>query len=176
VPPSPEIKKVVVPPPTSAAPASTEARRPGLLDKLRDQQQSAKATREVKEIMAPEMEAVKVIWEKYAEGLKEQQKHSAVTSFQLAELRIEGNAIYVSCQTGINQKFIEAEATSLLELFKARFHNPEVSMAFIIMEGEQGQKEIEPKYLSSQERYRLMAEQYPMVKELKDRLKLQLKY
>jgi DNA polymerase-3 subunit gamma/tau len=171
-----EARKVIVPPPTEMAPASSENRRPGLLDKLRDQQQQAKATREVKEIMPPDMEAVKAIWEKYAEGLKEQQKHSAVTSFQLAELHIEGNTIYISCQTGINQKFIESEATSLLELFKARFHNPEVAMAFMIAESQEGEKEIEPRFLNSQERYRLMAEQYPMVKELKERLKLQLKY
>ena len=82
----------------------------------------------------------------------------------------------VKSVSGINQKFIEGEATSLLEIFKAHFHNPEITIRFILVEGDAQPKELEPKYLSSQERYKLMVEQYPLVKELKEKLKLELKY
>ena len=37
-------------------------------------------------------------------------------------------------------------------------------------------KEVDPKYLSSQERFRMLVADYPIVLELKERLKLQLKF
>jgi DNA polymerase-3 subunit gamma/tau len=161
----------------ATAPSVAETERKGsLLDQLRAERMQQRASKQEKVLRQPVPEEVKEYWDKYAGLLKEHQKHSAVTSFQLAQLSVDGDNIIVSCQSTLNQRFIENEITSLLQDLKMHFHNHNIQIVFNITESDQGPKQLEPKYLNSQERFRMMSEEYPLVKELKDRLKLDLKY
>jgi DNA polymerase III subunit gamma/tau len=165
---------------TPAIPASaltdTNGRKLSLMDQLKQKQQQEMTSRAQKPERLPEMEEVKVIWEKYMQDLKVQQKHSAVTSFQLASLAIDGNEIIIGSVSNINQKFIEGEATSLLEVLKKHFQNLHIRIRFILTEDNREPQALQPKYLNSTERYKMMIEDYPLVRELKEKLKLELKY
>jgi DNA polymerase-3 subunit gamma/tau len=153
-----------------------EPRRPRLLDELKQKQQQELASRMEQAQREPLLEEITQLWIDYTQNLKAQQKHSAVTSFQLANLQVVDNELIIGSVSTINQKFIEGEATSLLEILKSHFQNPDIRIRFELEGGESEPKEVEPKYLNSTERYRMMAEQYPLVRELKEKLKLELKY
>jgi DNA polymerase-3 subunit gamma/tau len=182
-----KVETVTVPPPsfqkkeTTAIPLpqnkpAEEIRRPRLLEELKQKQQQELASRMLQKQRVPELEEVRQLWNDYMQSLKVQQKHSAVTSFQLANLQVVENELIIGSGSTINQKFIEGEATSLLEILKSHFQNTDIRIRFVLEEGDTQPKEIEPKYLNSTERYKMMAEQYPLVRELKEKLKLELKY
>jgi DNA polymerase-3 subunit gamma/tau len=158
------------------SPVSGERKPLTLLEQLKEKQRQDLATRKAKEVRNPELGELKEMWDRFAGLLKEQQKHSVVSSFQLADLSVEEEVIYIGCQSTLNQKFIEGEISTLLLEIKAHFHNNNIKVKFNVMEGDIGPKVLEAKYLSSVERFRMMAEEYPLVKELKDKLKLELKY
>ena len=162
--------------PPSAPVVGTDGRKLKLLDQLKEKQLQDMAARSLKEERNPVYEEVKMLWDKYLETLKTQQKHTAVTSFQLANLSVEGNEVIIRSVSIINQKFIEGEATSFLEILKAHFQNINVKIRFLLEEDDKTPKALEPKYLNSTERYKMMAEEYPLVRELKEKLRLELKY
>jgi DNA polymerase-3 subunit gamma/tau len=172
---APDLSRIppAVPVPT---PVTSDQKPLSLLDHLKQKQQQDQANRRAKEIRQPVMEELRTIWDRYAGLLKEQQKHSTVTSFQLANLSVEGDIIHIGCQSSLNQKFIEGEISILLQELKAHFHNNNIKVKFMVMEEDSSPKVLEPKYLNSVERFRMMAEEFPLVRELKDKLKLELKY
>ncbi|MES2649419.1 MAG: DNA polymerase III subunit gamma/tau [Bacteroidota bacterium] len=159
-----------------ASSADNGVRKLSLMEQLKQKQQQEMNSRAQKPERLPGIEEVKVLWEKYMQDLKVQQKHSAVTSFQLATLDIEGNEIIIGSVSNINQKFIEGEATSLLEVLKNHFQNLNIRIRFILTEDNREPQALQPKYLNSTERYKMMIEDYPLVRELKEKLKLELKY
>lgn len=174
--PAPKIASAIIPP-SMPAKTAEPVRKTRLLDQLKQKQEEELASRAQQQKRQPELEEVRQIWEEYTERLKSQQKHSVVTSFQLAKLQVEGDELIIGSGSFINQKFIESEATSVLEILKTRFHNIDIRIRFVQEEEDDSQpKHIEPKFLNSTERYRMMAEQYPLVRELKEKLKLELKY
>ncbi len=132
---------------------------------------------EVKEVFDPQIEQVRTIWDDFIEKLKSANRVSIITHFQIAVLRIEGKEVIASVPTKINQRVIESEASELLLLFKQHFNNPDITFRMEVTENEEDKnKEIEPRYLNSHQRFRLMAEEYPAVLELKEKLKLELGY
>lgn len=165
---------LVVPPVSESTPTGT--RKPRLLEELKLKQQQELTSRMQANLREPVLEEVQVVWNDYMQLLKIQQKHSAVTSFQLATLEVVHNELIIGSVSTINQKFIEGEATSVLEKLKEHFNNPDIRMKFMLVAGESEQKEVEPKYMNSTERFKMMADQYPLVRELKEKLKLELKY
>lgn len=130
-----------------------------------------------KQVMQPEWEQVKQIWDAYIEKLKEGQRHLIITSFQIADICIEGEAIVLKSATKINQKILEGEGSELLKQFKEHFNNPSITLRYEVSESEEANnKEVEPRYLNSTQRFKLMAEDYPQVLALKEKLKLDLGY
>ena len=63
----------------------------------------------------------------------------------------------------------------LLDYLQKRYHNRQISFGFIVVEGE---KQAIPLHLqlNGKQRYERIAEQYPLVKELRDRLKLEIDF
>ncbi len=161
---------------TTPALLPNSGKKLNLLEQLREKQLIEKANQQQKQTRQPDLAEVKEFWQKHALLLKEQQKHSAVSSFQLAELWVDGNQIIINCQSTLNQRFIESEITGVLQDIKNHYSNFNIQVSFTVHETDSATKELEPKYLSSNERFRMMAAEYPLVKELKDRLKLELKY
>jgi DNA polymerase-3 subunit gamma/tau len=114
-------------------------------------------------------------WLQYTTLLREN-KNPAAQSLEMATLNIlTENSFEVITNNNLEQKFIEQEKRVLSEHLQKFFNNKLLYFGIKITD-----KPVEfvpeEKSLSRKEQFLLMIEQYPMVKELKDRLKLELDY
>ena len=147
----------------------------GLLQNLRDKHVSASAE-PVKEAIPITEEGLKESWNCFVDKLKKDFKNAVVTVFNQAELKVVNEqhfSIFVS--TTLEQKFIEQEKLTLLEYLKDCFQNRNIGFSIHVNEPVAQDKNQE-KVLTNREKYLKIVENYPMVKELKDRLKLELDY
>jgi DNA polymerase-3 subunit gamma/tau len=121
-------------------------------------------------------EELYVAWGIFIEKLVSRKNHSAVTNFKMATLKvIDNNTIEIVTENNIQQKFIEQERADLVEHLQNHFCNRQLIYSVIIVETEHNSQPAE-RTLSSKEQYLKIIEEYPLVKELKDRLKLELDY
>ena len=147
----------------------------GSLDAIRKKvtAQNKAAGTGVKELTGEEL---KLCWNLFIEKLNGKKNHSAVTNFKMAELKIvDNNSIEIITENNIQQKFIEQERAELVDDLQQYFCNRQLTYNVIIIEKE-GTGEPAEKPLSSREQYLKIIEEYPLVKELKDRLRLELDY
>jgi DNA polymerase-3 subunit gamma/tau len=115
------------------------------------------------------------VWDVFTRKLREN-KHSATQSFQSAGLKIIDPAKFeVITPNNLEQKFIEQEKRSLSDFVQQAFNNKSISFQILIDETKQSTS-IGEKHLSKREQFQQLIEQYPLVKELKDRLRLELDY
>ncbi len=122
-----------------------------------------------------EVEALHKAWQQYADHLREN-RNPAVQSLELASLRIiDGNSFEVVTSNNLEQKFIEQEKRSLSDHLQQVFENKSISFA-VIVEEKALVEEPGDKPLNKREQFQQIVEQYPLVKELKDRLRLELDY
>ena len=88
---------------------------------------------------------------------------------------IDNNSIEIITENNIQQKFIEQQRATLVDDLQDYFCNRQLTYNVVIIEkGETGQ--IADKPLNTREQYLKIIEEYPLVKELKDRLRLELDY
>jgi DNA polymerase-3 subunit gamma/tau len=171
-----EVTRSAIPPPPVTR---NSGKKVDLLTALKQARQQDNESRpEARPVSVPHLEGIQEVWDGYIEKLKQSQRPPMiVTSFQIAGLSVEGNQVTVRNSSKINQKVIEGEASEVLSLFKSFFNNPDITLRFEVAENEEDRnKVVEPRYLNSQERFRLMASEYPAVQELKEKLKLDLGY
>lgn len=120
-------------------------------------------------------ELLKLAWEEYIEKLK-LQKNPAVAPFSLARLSVkDSNVFEVETANNIEQKFIEAERNNLFDFLQQRLKNRLLQFQVIVVETTEN-RPVEDMPLNSKQQFIKMAEQYPLVKELRDRLKLDLDF
>lgn len=163
-------------PNTTQTSKTNNSNKKSLLDGLRQKYGDQYLIEEIKEAEALNMEKLKECWEQYAQRMDEQQKHSAANAFRMAKLYIEtDNTFTVSTGAITQQKFMEGEKTILIDFIQQSFNNRSITFKVLVEAGEQ---EVLPAHLTmnSRQRFEKIAEQYPWVKELKDRLKLELDY
>lgn len=114
-------------------------------------------------------------WNDFIKQLKEN-KNPAWTSFEAAELVIkDANSFEAVVNNNINQKFLELERNKVSAFLQKELCNRQLQFAINLTEGQQ-EKIAADIPLSSREQYQKIIEQYPLVKELKDRLRLELDY
>ncbi len=146
-----------------------------LLQSLRDKHVNAAINENIKEAIPITEESLKQSWNCFTDKLKKEFKNSVVTVFSLAELKVVNEQHFsITVSTSLEQKFIDQEKMTLLEYLKGCFNNRNIG--FTIHINEQPKQETGEANLTSREKYLRVIEQYPMVKELKDRLKLELDY
>ena len=165
-------------PAQSPAPVGTIKTGPkkSLLEALKEKAGSNYQIEEVKEAMPLTEEGLRSFWDAYILQLEKQLKHSAVGTFKIASLEIDSDihfTVRVSAVTA--QKFVESEKTVLLDQLQTQFNNRAISFTVLVEEGE---KEDVPLYmrLNSKQKFERIAEQYPLVKELRDKLRLEIDY
>lgn len=153
----------------------TKIKKLSSLEKIREQvalenRQSGNNAKELNE------EELYIAWGLYVEELRRNNNHSGVSNFKSAKLNIiDNNCIEIITENNIQQKFIEAERAALIEHMQGHFNNRFLTYKVIIVENEKGNK-IEERPLTTKEQYLKIIEEYPLVKQLKDRLGLQLDY
>ncbi|MFZ1784071.1 MAG: DNA polymerase III subunit gamma/tau [Ferruginibacter sp.] len=171
--PGPQFEKKVE---QQAGPTVEEPKRSlGSLDAIRKKVTAQNKANgfEVKELTT---EALKGCWDAFIKKLKAKKNHSAVSNFKMAELRImDNNSIEIITGNNIQQKFIEQERAELVDDLQQYFCNRQLTYTVVIIENEDNQTTAE-RTLSSREQYLKIIEEYPLVKELKDRLRLELDY
>ncbi len=158
--------------PKLETPNSKPATSLGSLEKIRQkvtsQYQNSSAVKNLTE------EELYVAWGSFVEKLVARKNHSAVTNFKGAELKvIDNNSIEITTTSNIQQKFIEQERAGLVDHLQNHFCNKQLTYTVIIIENAQPVQAGE-KILNTRERYLKIIEEYPLVKELKDRLRLEL--
>ena len=162
--------------PAQAATAATATPTASLgsLSKIR-QQFSSRQQQNTSQARALEPAPLAKAWAAYAQQLREN-KNPAVQSLELAELRIvDAQSFTVVTGNNLEQKFIEQEKRTLSEFLQKEFANKSISFTVIVEEkADTGEPEERP--LNTREQFLQIVEQYPLVKELKDRLKLELDY
>lgn len=146
----------------------------GSLQKIRQKiaQQNGKETM-VKPLVEDELY---ICWGAFIEKMVARKNHSAANNFKMASLAIiDSNTIEIITGSNIQQKFIEQERSSLIDHLHEYFSNKSLKYNVVIVETA-GNNQPEEKRLTLKEQYLKLIEEYPMIKELKDRLKLELDY
>ena len=120
-------------------------------------------------------DSLKKAWSDYIARLKEA-RNPAAQPFELAVLRIKDeNTFEAITANNIEQKFIEQERNTLFHFLQLQLQNRLLQFSVIVEENADDRPKIELT-LTAKEQFQKMADQYPLVKELKDRIRLELDY
>ena len=121
-------------------------------------------------------ELLKLSWEEYIDKLREQ-KNPAAAPFGLARLVVKSDNVFeVETANNIEQKFIEAERNHLFDFLQHRLKNKLLQFQVVVVESLDADRPPIEAPLNSKQQFLKMVEQYPLVKELRDRLKLDLDF
>ena len=122
------------------------------------------------------MDDLRKCWDDFTITLETALKHSAASTFKLAQLDIENETHFTITVPALTaQKFVEQERMNVLERVWEHFHNRAIQFNILVAASE---KEDVPLHLSlnSKQKYERIAAQYPLVQELKTRLNLEIYY
>jgi len=147
-----------------------------LLDALREKVGDQYAIEEVKEAEVLNMEKLTQCWNEYAVKLEQQQKHSSAGTFKMALLQIEDDIHFTVTVPALTaQKFVEQERMMLIDFIQTSFNNRAIVFNILVEATEREEVPVHMR-LNSKQKFERIAEQYPLVKELRDRLKLEIDY
>jgi DNA polymerase-3 subunit gamma/tau len=147
----------------------------GTLVRIRKQVQQSRQNGN-EEIRTLNQENLAQAWSIYVDQLLLQKNHSAANNFKMAHLKVvDPNYFEIITENNIQQKFIEQERGPLAEHLQRFFNNRTLSYQ-ILVEESPGKEDKDQKPLTQMEQYQQIIESYPLVKELKDRLKLDLEF
>ena len=147
----------------------------GSLSRIREQitQQNKNAGTAIKELTEEELHTA---WGLFIEKLREKNNHSAVTNFRAAGLKVvDNNLIEIITQGEIHKAFIENEKSSLINHLQNYFNNRLLVYQITVVE-EKNNEPMSERPLNMKDQYLRIIEEYPLVKELRERLKLVLDY
>jgi DNA polymerase-3 subunit gamma/tau len=160
--------------PVTSLPVDQNGNKKNLLAALQEKYGSQYQIEEVKESKSLDIETLQAVWNEYTAYLETTTKHSSAGTFKLAALQIEDPIHFtVTVPALVAQKFVEQERMSVMEKIWDRFQNRAIQFSILVAAGE---KEDVPLHLrlNSKQKFERIAEQYPLVKELKDRLNLEV--
>ncbi|HXB93669.1 MAG TPA: hypothetical protein VNU70_00880, partial [Puia sp.] len=147
----------------------------GSLMKIRRQFTDRLQNNEGDKARALDQEALEKAWGEYVRTLREN-RNPAVQSLELAVLRIkDATGFEAVVSNNLEQKFIEQEKRPLCDHLQKAFGNKAVSFV-VVIEQRADVEEPADRPLNKREQFLQIVEKYPLVKELKDRLKLELDY
>lgn len=158
--------------PAATAPASKLTGLAAMKEAMAAKQQG---TTQVESI-AITMGAIHVYWEEFIDLYRQANKMTVVSNLQLAQLKLLGvTEVGIVSRNIVQFRFMEEEKLVIAEFLKKKFNNPSIVLTLQLDESQQTQ-DIGPAPLSSREQFQQMAEKYPLVKELKDRLNMELDF
>lgn len=122
-----------------------------------------------------QLEELQLAWNEYATKLKEE-KNPAGQNFEMAELRVQdANSFIALVNNNIQLRFIEQQGLKVSQFLREKLQNSQLQFYIVMQENVQGNTPIEAP-LTAREQFQKIVEQYPLVKDLKDRLRLELDY
>ncbi len=145
------------------------------LDKIRSQVRGNGNGENGNVVKAIELEELQQAWTEYAAQLKKE-KNPAGQNFEMAELRVQdGNSFIALVSNNIQLRFIEQQGLKVSQFLREKLCNSQLQF-YIVMQENTGSNSLTETPLTSREQFQKMVEQYPLIKELKDRLRLELDY
>ena len=170
-PPLPQAQQPVAMPTPVTAPAASIGSLKALRDKIVAQNKQDNPSKELTE---PELLAA---WAAFTARLRANNNHSAANNFKTAVPKVAGPAsILITSHNVISQKFIESERADLTEHLQGWFANRTLTWQVIVEESDAPATEPQEKALNTREQYQKIIDEYPLIKELKDKLRLELDY
>jgi DNA polymerase III subunit gamma/tau len=119
-------------------------------------------------------EELYIAWGLYIEKLINSNKKPIVSNFKSARLKIaDENCIEIITETNLQQKFIEAERGDLIEHLQSHFNNRYLTYTLKVVESE-NLNHAREEVLTTKQQYLRIIEEYPLVKQLKDQLGMEL--
>jgi DNA polymerase-3 subunit gamma/tau len=166
-------------PTASSEPVKTEIKTTGTklaaLSKIRQQYQQIDNSASQTQIHPLEISVLQENWKAYISKLKEA-KNPASQAMEFAELRIKDDSSFeVVTSNNIEQKFIEQERNQLFKFLQEKLKNKSLQFN-VIIEEKLTDKPLQEDLLSAKDQYLKMIELYPQIKDLKDKLRLELDY
>lgn len=156
----------------TAAPASKLTGLAAMKEALAAKQQTSAQVQSIP-LTAGAMEAY---WEEFIERFRQANKMTVVSNLALAVLKLLGaTEIGIVSRNIVQHRFMEEEKMAISEFFKQKFNNPTLVLTLQLDETQQVQ-DLGPAPLSSREQFQHMSEKFPLVKELKDRLNMELDF
>jgi DNA polymerase III subunit gamma/tau len=168
----PHITPTKVQPAAMPTQSSTAAKGIGSLNKLRQQIIDQNQEGVVKKPLS--LDELQIAWAKFIDILQANNNYSAVTNFKESDLQVlNENLVEIIVNGDIHKTFIEVERPALITHLQKYFSNRlltyQIRVEEITNDEPQG-----PVALTRNQQYVKMIEEYPLVKELRDRLKLEL--
>ncbi len=121
--------------------------------------------------------ALSVYWDEFVDRFRQANKMTVVSNLQLAQVSLLApEEIGITSRNIVQFRFMEEEKLEISEFFKGKFRNNALVLTLLLDESQQQNKDIGPAPLSSREQFARMIEKYPLVKELKDRLNMELDF
>ncbi|MFM2360855.1 MAG: hypothetical protein RLY16_2848 [Bacteroidota bacterium] len=157
---------------TSTVPPIIPSVSLGSLSKIR-QKVAQQSNSEVLPIPV-EMERLQQAWEAFIEKLKQVNNNTGVSNFQVAKLQvINSNSFEITAISEINKSFIENERAELILHMQGWFNDRTLTYKIQVEEQPEDPTPQEVT-LTRKQIYLKMVEEFPLVQELRDRLKLDL--
>jgi DNA polymerase-3 subunit gamma/tau len=145
------------------------------LDKIRSQVRGTGIGENGTVAKAIQVEELQQAWTEYAAQLKKE-KNPAGQNFEMAELRVQdANSFIALVSNNIQLRFIEQQGLKVSQFLREKLCNSQLQF-YIVMQENTGSNSLTETPLTSREQFQKMVEQYPLIKELKDRLRLELDY
>jgi DNA polymerase III subunit gamma/tau len=159
--------------------SSATAKTGGLLSQLKNKLAAANEAAQNAVALQLNDADLRNAWNGFTALLSADSKFSAVTNFKSAQLKInDANSIDIVTGNEIQLKFIEQESTNLLEHLQEAFNNKALKINLLVDASlnEVVADDTTVVNMNSKDRFAAIVDEYPLVKELKDRLKLELDY
>lgn len=156
----------------ASAPAPTAGKKLSSLEKLRQQFKEIAPEKEDQ----PLQEATLIeAWQKFTQLLRDN-RNPAAQSFSLATVEIlDANSFNVYTSNPLENRFVEITKNEAAEFLKKELQNTQLQLFNLIDANRQPvQQEVAERPLSVVEQYQKMIAKYPLVQQLKEKLKLEL--
>ena len=147
----------------------------GSLKSIREQMQNRK--QDQGEIHNLSEELLTNCWNSYLEKLQENSQVTSHTNLRMATVKIVDNQMFeILAGSRIQQQFIENERIALMSFIHETFNNRKIQMQILLDPDADKNDVVVEQTLSQKEQYFKMISLYPIVKELRDQLNLDLDY
>lgn len=151
--------------------SSARPKKISSLEKLRKQYKESEPAKEDRPLAEAE---VLEAWQRFTQVLRDN-RNPAAQSFSLATLKvIDSNSFYVYTSNPLENRFVEITKNEAAEFLKEALQNTQLQLFNVINPNLQVQEERQERPLSTVEQYQKMITKYPLIQQLKEKLKLEL--
>jgi DNA polymerase-3 subunit gamma/tau len=170
----PKASQVITPTSTQSSSKNIIPPAPGKLASIRGK--VAESEGKQKEIIKLEINSLSDAWSKFIDKLRNNNKLSAATNFEMMMPKIVAeDLIEIECPGDIQMGFLRQEKSQLVDYLQTFFSNPRLTIEPTIST-QIDDNTPPPALFSTKEQYLKLIEKYPLVKSMKDRLNLELDY